>query len=152
MSYFDATNVEPTKAYEPLPTGAYAFAVTDAEEITSEKTGNRMPRITFEVQQGDYAKRTITAWFNIFDKDAEKAGYAKAEFAGLLKAVGQANLKKLEDLVGKVFVGKVTVTKAKGDYGPGNKIKEYLPKEEWAEYKDKSPTKAGTAAAAKSDW
>jgi hypothetical protein len=119
------TDVE-VRSFDPLPSGKYLVAISDAEIKESgpqaKNPGSEYINFEFTVQEGDYADKKI--WSN-----ASLLPHALFSIKGILDAVGQGSDGELEfeldDLIGQQLVVKVVKKPATAEYDERNEVKGY---------------------------
>lgn len=124
---FDAEAVEPTTAYEVLPKGKY-LCVAIASEMKENKarTGEYL-QITFEVVDGEHKGRKIFERLNIRNVNKTAEDIAQRTLSSLCRAVNVMKLTDSEQLHNLPVLLDVVVEEGKGEYGPQNRIKGYMP-------------------------
>jgi hypothetical protein len=155
--FFDASEVEPQKAFDPVPPGWYAVTIVGAEEIamtTPSGEQHMAAAIVFEVdgqEHLDQAGKKIWQRYMLnhpTSKDA--ADIARAKLSGICHATGKMQLAQIEDLLGLSLRGKVTVrpprvtTDGKA-YDASNDITSFKP----LDGQDPAPTKPAAPTAGK---
>lgn len=127
---FDATQVAPaTGEFEPVPNGMYPLAVTASEKKVN---GNNVGwSLTMQVLDGDAKGRTFRIFLNLQHENPQAQDIAQKEFSALCHATGVLKPSNMSELHNQAFTGKVVVTaprtgKDGKEYGPGNKITQYL--------------------------
>ena len=85
---FNANEVEPTTAFEPLPAGKYLATITESVlEATKAGTGHFL-RLTFTLADGPHRGRTLFARLNLHNPNTVAVQIAKAELSAICRAVG----------------------------------------------------------------
>ena len=135
MSDFEGLdiNLEETESGSFIPEGDYPCIIDKAEKKTS-KTGNDYINVELSVTGEKYAgkqvRKIFSLWYQHADpqKQSEIRGYAKNDFARLIKACGMTEVpKKIIELEGKEVICKLVVKEAEEDseYGPSNEVKSF---------------------------
>jgi hypothetical protein len=165
--FFDASEVEPQKPFDPVPPGWYAVTIVGAEEIESEKAG-AMLKLTYEIdgqQHIEFAGRNLFSNLCLNHPTSQQAAeIARRSLSSICHAIGKMQLMQVEDLLGGSLRVKVKVTppregKDGKQYDASNEISGYKPIDgsaaETAPTKPAAPT-AGkptpTAAAPVRQW
>lgn len=117
----------PDNDFAPLPAGVYTGMVTASEMKDTKNMDGKYLKLTIAIQDGEYKGRNMFVNLNLLNKDATAVKIAQAELKGLCNALGLGSVSNSTQLHNKRFNMKVKVTPAKGDYGPGNKVDEYMP-------------------------
>jgi hypothetical protein len=85
---FDATNVDPSKAYEVLPEGKYLAAIKGSE-MKKTKTGNgEMLVFTWTVLEGPHKGAQLWQRLNIDNPNKTAVKIAEAELSAVCHATG----------------------------------------------------------------
>jgi hypothetical protein len=131
--FFDASEVEPQKAFDPVPPGWYAVTIVGAEEVESEKAG-AMLKLTYEIdgqQHIEFAGRNLFSNLCINHPTSQQAAeIARRSLSSICHAIGKMQLMQVEDLLGGELRVKVKTTPERAGkdgkvYGPGNEISGY---------------------------
>ncbi len=125
---FDANQVDPSVALDPLPAGKY-LAVISESELKPTKTGvGKYLQLTFQVIDGEFKGRLVWARLNLENKSEMTVKIARAELSAICRAVGVMAPKDSVELHGipiEINVG----LKKRDDTGElGNVIKSYTKK------------------------
>jgi hypothetical protein len=84
---FNAHEVEPNVAFEPVPAGKY-IAVIINSEMKQTKSGNgNYLELTFEITEGEYKGRKVWARLNIDNPNADAVKIARGELSAICRAV-----------------------------------------------------------------
>lgn len=122
---FDAATVE-TPSRDPIPAGDYVATVTDSE-IKANKAGTgEYLSLTFQIAEGEHNGRFVWANLNLVHPNEKAVQIARAELAGLCKAVDVLNPKDSADLHNKPVLIRVVVEKDR-DGNPRNVVKGFKP-------------------------
>ena len=122
---FDAATVD-TPSRDPVPAGDYVATVTDSA-IKANKAGTgEYLSLTFQIADGDHAGRFVWANLNLVHPNEKAVAIARAELAGLCKAVGVLNPKDSADLHNMPVLIRVAVDKDR-DGNPRNVVKGFKP-------------------------
>jgi len=118
---FDATAVKPsTGEFDPLPNDTYVLHV----ETSSQKEKGHS--LTIKVLDGPEKGRQFFQFFNLNHADEGTRARANQDFSALCHVVNVLKPRNMQELYKIPFMGKVVVTKANGDFGPGNKVQQFL--------------------------
>jgi len=136
---FDATAVEPQKAFEPLPAGDYLCVITNSEMKPTKKGDGQYLEVQLEVLDGPHKGRRLFDRFNLQNPNPQAVEIARRQFSGLCHAV---NVMRVQDSCQLHNIPCVVQVKCKKRDDNG----------EWSNevggYKAKSTTPAATAPAA----
>ena len=85
---FDASQVEPTTAFEPIPAGKYPAVITESEmKLNKAGTGHYL-HLTFQVLDGPHQGRSLWARLNLDHPNPQAVHIARAELSAICRAVG----------------------------------------------------------------
>lgn len=85
---FNANNVEPAKAFEPIPAGKYLAVVTESEvKETKAGTGNYL-KLTIEIIEGEHKGRKFWPMFNLKNPSEEAVKIGRGQLSALCRAIG----------------------------------------------------------------
>jgi len=88
LNGFDASTVEPTTEFDPVPAGKY-LAVITASEMKETKSGNgSYLELQFQIIEGEYANRNVWARLNLSNPNAQAVQIARAQLSAICRAVG----------------------------------------------------------------
>jgi hypothetical protein len=88
LNNFDASQVDPSVALDPLPAGKY-LAVISESEFKPTKTGvGKYLQLTFQVIDGEYKGRLIWARLNLENKSETTVKIARGELSAICRALG----------------------------------------------------------------
>jgi hypothetical protein len=85
---FDASQVEPSTVFEPLPDGKYLAVITDSEKKPTKTGTGQYLQLTFQVVDGPYKGRNLWARLNLDNPNAKAVEIARAELSAICRAVG----------------------------------------------------------------
>lgn len=114
--------------FTPLPEGDYKLLI-DSSEIKEASTGagNEYLQINFSVLEGEQQGREYVARLNLWNSKPAAVEMASKEFGEICMAAGMPNCNNSDHLHGKIIIGSLRVTPAKGNYGEGNAATGYSP-------------------------
>lgn len=122
---FNAAEVEPNKAFEPLPAGNYTAVIINSEEkATSAGTGSYI-KLEIEVIDGPHKGRKLFDNLNLNNPSAQAVTIAKGTLSAICRAVGVLTPKDSSDLHNIPLVVKVGVERRQDTGGLQNRIKGY---------------------------
>lgn len=127
MTFNSADAPPPDNDFAPIPAGEYPMRVTGSEmKATNDGTG-QMLVLEMDITDGPSAGRKHWERFNLVNKNPQAVEIAQRSLAQLCTAVGKLAIADSEELHMLPFIGKMKVTPAKGQYGPGNQLAGYKP-------------------------
>lgn len=88
LNNFDANNVDPSVALDPIPAGKYIAVVTETEMKPTKAGGGKYLQLTFQIIDGDYKGRLVWARLNLKNKSEMTVKIARGELSAICRAVG----------------------------------------------------------------
>jgi hypothetical protein len=126
---FDANQVEPTTAFDPIPAGKYMGVITESEMKANKAGTGSYLQLTFQIIEGEFKGRFLWARLNLNNPNATAMQIAQAELSAICRAVGVLapnDSTELHDLPLVIYVR----CKKRPDTGEiANEIKGYAKKE-----------------------
>ena len=90
LNGFNANEVDPNFAFEPVPSGKYLAVITESEmKPTKSGTGSYL-QFTFEILDGQFKGRKVWARLNLVNSNEMTVKIAQAELSAICRAVGQS--------------------------------------------------------------
>jgi hypothetical protein len=127
LNGFNANEVEPSKAFEPIPAGKYLAVITGSEMKQTKKQDGEYLELTFEIIEGEFAKRKLWARLNLDNPSDKAREIAQRDLSAICRAVGVLTPKDSQELHDLPLL--ITVKCRKQDDGEvSNDIKGYEPK------------------------
>ena len=127
---FDANQVEPTAALDPIPAGKYPAVVTESEMKPTKNGAGSYLQLTFQVIEGDYKNRVLWSRLNLDNPNATAVKIARAELSAICHAVGVLAPSDSTELHNLPLVIHVRCKKRIDTGELGNEIKGYSKKEQ----------------------
>ena len=125
LSGFDANEVDPHRAFEPLPAGWYKCVITESEEKpTKAQTGSYI-QLKLEVISGDHAGRIVFDRLNLDNPNKTAVEIAQATLSSICHAVGVMRPRDSSELHDKPMMVKLAVRPARDGYDASNDVKGY---------------------------
>ena len=124
---FDATQVEPSGTYEPLPAGDYRAHIIASEEKSTKDGNGSYFELKLEILDGEQAGRQVIERLNINNANEKAVEIAYRTLSAICHAANKLNVQDTEELHNIPMLIKVNVTPPRGEYGAGNDIKGYKP-------------------------
>lgn len=118
---FDATQVEPSAGFEPVPAGWYNVMIDDTEMRPTKKPGGAYLNVRFSIMDGAYANQKIFTRLNLQNESIQAKEIAFRQLSSICHAVGVLNLNDSSELHGRPMKIKVKITPDE-QYGPSNDI------------------------------
>jgi hypothetical protein len=88
LNGFNATEIEPTSNFEPLPANKYLAAITESEMKPTKSGNGSYLQLTFTVLEGEYKNRILWARLNLDNPNATAVKIARSELSAICHAVG----------------------------------------------------------------
>lgn len=121
---FDASNIEPTTEFDPLPAGKYVAEVTASEMRSNSKGTGEYLWLEFTVLDGPFATRKVWAQLNLINPSQQAVEIAQRELSALCRAVGKLRVQDSIELHGIPLEINVKI-KNDAEYGVSNMIRGY---------------------------
>lgn len=122
---FDANNVDPQQAYDPLPAGEYVAAITESDMVATKSGTGEFLAMTLEVLEGPYQGRKLFDRLNLDNPNPKAVAIAQSTLSAICHAVGVLNVSDSQQLHDRPMLVKVKVKPADGQYEASNEIKGY---------------------------
>lgn len=150
LNGFNASDVDPNFAFEPIPAGKYLAVITESEQKPTKNSSGNFLQLTFQILEGEYKGRLVWARLNLDNSNATTVKIARSELSAICRAVGVMSPKdsvELHNLPLLITVGH----KKRQDTGElSNVIKGYAKKDAAAAVRQ--PAMAGGSANGKAPW
>jgi len=88
LNGFNATEVEPTSSFEPIPAGKYLAAITESEMKPTKNGSGSYLQMTFTIIEGEFKNRVLWARLNLNNPNATAVKIARSELSAICHAVG----------------------------------------------------------------
>ncbi len=88
LSNFDASQVDPSVALDPIPAGKYPAIITDSEFKPTKSGAGRYLQLTLQVLDGEHRGRLLWARLNLENPNATTVKIARGELSAICRAVG----------------------------------------------------------------
>ena len=142
---FNANEVEPSKAFDPIPAGKYIAVITDSEMKETRAGTGRYLQLEFEITDGEYAGRKLWSRLNIENQNAEAVRMARADLSAICRAVNVLTPSDSIDLHNLPMVIKVHCRKDKNTGEITNDIRGYESKANYKPEPKQTPATPTTA-------
>ena len=109
VSGFDASQVEPSKPFEPLPNGDYVCVISASEEKSTASGNGHYLELNVEVIDGECKGRRVFERLNLDNPNATAVEIAKRTLSAICHAVGVIQPRDAMELHGKPFVASIKV-------------------------------------------
>lgn len=148
---FNANEVQPSAGFEPLPEGEYLAIIESSEEKPTKAGTGAYLQFTFQVIEGEFAKRKLWSRINHKNPSAEAQKIGLAELSAICRAVGVMTPNGTEELHNRPLRIKVGFEKRSDTGELTNKIKKYSAAEAVGAGVGSSPV-AGKTAGGPPPW
>src|SRR5690554_1686528 len=88
LNGFNANEVEPTTAFDPLPAGKYIAAITNSQVKPTKNGDGSYLELEFEVLEGDFRGRKVWHRLCINHPNATTVKIARGNLSAICRAVG----------------------------------------------------------------
>lgn len=122
---FDASTIEPSNSYDPIPAGWYQAIISNSEMKPTRDGYGEYLSLTLQVIEGQYANRLVFARLNLKNANDKAVDIAKKDLAAICRAVGVMSPQSSEELHDKPLMIKVKVRPASGEYDASNDVGGY---------------------------
>lgn len=146
---FNANEVEPSKAFDPIPAGKYIAVITDSEMKETRAGTGRYLQLEFEITDGEFAGRKLWSRLNIENQNAEAVRLARADLSAICRAVNVLTPNDSADLHNLPLVIKVHCRKDKNTGEITNDIRGYESKANYKPEPKQAPATSTTAQTAR---
>lgn len=123
LNGFDATKVEPTKAFTPIPAGDYKAAISASEMKPTAKGNGTYLALTFDVLDGEHKGRKLYVNLNLNNPNNQAVEIAKAELSAICRAVAVLTPNDSAELHNRPMVVTVGLEKRKDTGEMQNRVK-----------------------------
>ena len=121
---FDANNVAPREAREPLPAGWYNMKIVDSEQKPTKRNDGSYLELVLQVIDGQYANRKVWHRLNLNNINPTAVEIAQQELRMYCEATGIMQVADSQQLHGIPIAVKVGVEKdPNGQYEDSNGVK-----------------------------
>jgi len=129
LNGFNATEVEPTTSFDPLPAGKYLAVITESEMKPTKSGSGSYLQLTFMIMEGEYKNRILWARLNLNNPNATAVKIASSELSAICHAVGVMTPRDSVDLHNLPLVITVKLKKRDDTGELTNEIKGYAKKD-----------------------
>lgn len=126
---FDATVVEPTATFEPLPAGRYVVQIVASEMRPTRDGSGQYLWIEMDVLEGEHQGRKLWDRLNLVNPNAQAVEIAQRTLSAICHAAGRLQLQDSEELHLIPMLVDVKVQPPRNGYDASNKVR-YLPLEQ----------------------
>lgn len=88
LNGFNASQVEPSQDFEPIPAGKYLAVIVESEMKSNKAGTGSYLQLTFQVVEGQYKSRLLWTRLNLDNPNATAVQIARAELSAICRAIG----------------------------------------------------------------
>jgi hypothetical protein len=129
LNGFNANDVEPNTAFEPIPAGKYLAAITASETKQTRNGDGSYLELTLTILEGDYQSRMLWARLNLDNPNATAVKIARGDLSAICRAVNVMQPKDSTDLHNLPLVVNVKLKKRADNDELTNEIKGFEPRQ-----------------------
>ena len=128
LNGFDASQVEPTASFDPIPAGKYLAAITESEMKPTKNGSGSYLQLTLTILEGEFRSRVLWARLNLNNPNATAVKIAKSELSAICHAVGVLQPRDSVELHNIPLLITVKVKKREDNGDLTNEVKGFEPK------------------------
>ena len=140
LNGFNANNVEPSTAFDPVPADKYLAIITESEMKDTKSGNGQYLELKFQIVEGEYANRNVWARLNLDNPNAQAVQIARGQLSAICRAVGVMTPKDSCELHDLQLVIKVKCKKREDTGEIANEVKGYEAKAAAAGRPQQAPT------------
>ncbi len=129
LNGFNANDVEPNTAFEPIPAGKYLAAITASETKRNKANNGSYLELTLSILEGDFKGRVLWTRLNLDNPNATAVKIARGDLSAICRAVNVMQPKDSTDLHNLPLVVNVKLKKRTDNDELTNEIKGFEPKQ-----------------------
>ena len=122
----DYQNAKPMDDFTPVPVGDYKAVITESEVKETKAGDGQYLNLRIEIIEGEYQGRIIFVILNLWNPNPKAVEIANRELATIVAAVNKPGAQNSEELHNIPMTIKVGIQPGSGEYGPSNRIKNYM--------------------------
>ncbi|PID48696.1 MAG: hypothetical protein CR991_10305 [Proteobacteria bacterium] len=122
---FDASAVEPSSVYDPLPNGEYLCCVVASDmKYTRDNTGQYL-ELELEVMDGNFKGRKVWDRLNLINHNAKAVEIAQRQLSSICHAAGVLHVTDSNQLHNIPVIATVKYREPNGPYNASNDVRGY---------------------------
>lgn len=86
---FDATQVDPSADFEPLPSGKYVAMIVDSDMKETKRGDGQYLALTYQIIDGEFKGRLVWTNLNLVNPNAKAASIAAQNLSAICHAIGR---------------------------------------------------------------
>ena len=122
---FDASTVQPTSGYDPLPNGEYLVVAIASDMKTASKSGGQYLEVELEVLDGNFKGRKVWDRINLINPSAKTVEIAQRQLSSLCHATGVMNVTDSAQLHNIPVIATIKYKDPQNGYGASNDVRGY---------------------------
>ena len=126
LSGFDASKVEPSGAFEPLPAGDYPVVIIESKMKKTKDGNGEYLELKLQVASGKYQNRQLFDRLNLINANDQAVQIAKGTLSAICRAVNVLTPNDSSELHNRKLLATVKV-KPDQNGNPRNEISGYKP-------------------------
>ncbi len=126
---FDASQVEPSTTFDPIPAGKYLAAIIESKLKTTKSGKGQYLELTFQILEGELKGRQVWARLNLDNPNAQTVKIARGELSAICRAVGVMAPNDSTDLHNLPMVVTVRCKKRQDTGEIANEVRGFAPRE-----------------------
>jgi len=144
LNGFNANEVEPTTAFDPLPAGKYLAAITGSEMKPTKAGDGSYLQLEFTIVEGQYKDRKVWDRLCLNHANPQTVKISRGNLSALCRAVGVMQPRDSVELHNVPLVITVKVKKRQDTGDLVNEVKGYAKKESAASRPQQAPAADST--------
>lgn len=129
LNNFNANEVDPNFAFEPIPAGKYLALITESETKDTKSGDGKYLQFTFQILEGEFKGRMLWTRLNLENANATTVKIARAELSAICRAVNVMAQRDSVELHNLPLIITVGLKKRKDNQELSNVIKAYEKKD-----------------------
>ena len=121
---FDASTVQPTSSYDPLPNGEY-LVVAVASDMKPTKAGGQYLELELEVLDGNFKGRKLWDRINLVNSNPKTVEIAQRQLSSLCHAAGVMNVTDSSQLHNFPVIATIKYKEPQNGYDASNEVRGY---------------------------
>jgi Protein of unknown function (DUF669) len=98
LNGFDASKVEPSTVFDPIPAGKYLAAIIDSKMKATKSGKGQYLELALQILEGEFKGRQVWARLNLDNPNPQTVKIARGELSAICRAVGVMAPKDSTDL------------------------------------------------------
>lgn len=122
---FDARQVDPAQAFDPVPAGWYTVQITASETKPTSKNNGSYLQLEMTILDGQYKGRKLFDRLNLNNENPVAVEIAYRTLSAICHATNVIQVRDSSELHNRPMEAKVSVRPADGNYDASNDVKGY---------------------------